>query len=164
MLAKAGIDASRVTFVPADFEQEDWLEKLTAAGFDLEKPSIFTWESVTMYLDPEAVKSTLRKIVGMAPGTALAFDYFSAELLESRSLFMRYARVVIKLTGEPWKFGIDNTPPARDRVAEFLAPFGLSLEEQRNFGPETAQHGPPAGFAIAVVPPTSQRADLLFRN
>ena len=151
MLAKAGIDARRVTFVPADFEQEDWLEKLTAAGFDPDKPSIFIWESVTMYLEPSAVESTLRKIAGLAPGTALAFDYFSAELLESRSLFMRYARAVIKLTGEPWKFGIDNTPPARERVAEFLASCGLTLEEQRNFGPETARKGPPAGFAIASV-------------
>src|SRR5262249_53553753 len=91
MLKKAGVDTTRVTYVPAAFEQEDWFEKLVAAGFDPGKPSIFTWESVTMYLEREAVESTLRKIAGMAPGTVLAFDYFSSELLESRSLFMRYA-------------------------------------------------------------------------
>src|SRR5262245_13462629 len=33
MLAKAGIDASGVTFVSADFESEDWLAKLVGAGF-----------------------------------------------------------------------------------------------------------------------------------
>ena len=157
MLKKAGVDTTRVTYVPADFEKEDWFEKLVAAGFDPGKPSIFTWESVTMYLDRKAVESTLRKIAGMAPGTVLAFDYFSAELLESRSLFMRYARAVINATGEPWKFGIDNTPPAKDRVAEFLESCGLSLEEQRNFGPETDRKRPPAGFATAIVPSAANR-------
>lgn len=153
MLEQAGVDTTGVAFVAADFELADWLEKLVAAGFDPDKPSMFTWESVTMYLERQAVESTLRKIAGMAPGTAIAFDYFSAELLESQTLFMRYSRAMIKLTGEPWKFGIDNTPPARDRVAEFLEQCGLVMEEQRNFGPETAGQRPPAGFAIAVVPP-----------
>ena len=47
-----------------------------------------------------------------------------------------YARAVINATGEPWRFGIDNTPPVRERVVTFLESCGLSLEEQRNFGPE----------------------------
>ena len=152
VLRDAGIDASRVTFVPADFEQDDWMEKLVDAGFDPARRSLFTWESVSMYLDRAAVESTLRKIAGTAPGTAVAFDYVSTELIHSKSLFWRYARVIIKATGEPWKFGIDNTPPVRERVAEFLASCGLVLEEQRDFGPETERKRAPAGFAVAVVP------------
>ncbi|HEX6291186.1 MAG TPA: SAM-dependent methyltransferase [Herpetosiphonaceae bacterium] len=151
MLKHASVDTSRVTYVPADFETEDWRAKLVAAGFDPGKPSIFTWEFVTMYLDRTSVERTLRTVAGMAPGTVLAFDYFSAELLASRSLFMRYARAVINATGEPWKFGIDTTPPTKERVAEFLASCGLSLEEQRTFGAETARKRPPAGFATAMV-------------
>lgn len=138
--------------MPADFLEEDWLEKLMDAGFEPEKPSFFLWESVTMYLDRESVESTLRKIAGTAAGTVVAFDYFSTKIIESRSIFFRYAKAVIKATGEPWRFGIDNTPPIRERVAEFLESCGLSLEEQRNFGPETDRQRALAGFATAVVP------------
>ncbi len=152
MLRKAGVDTTRVTYAPADFLKDDWLAKLVDAGFDPDNPSFFLWESVTMYLDREAVESTLRKIAGTAAGGVVAFDYFSDELIEARSLFMRYARAVIQVTGEPWRFGIDNTPPARERVAAFLASCGLVLEEQRNFGRETGRKRAPAGFATAIVP------------
>ncbi|HZE68376.1 MAG TPA: SAM-dependent methyltransferase [Pyrinomonadaceae bacterium] len=151
MLSKAGVETTRVTYVPANFLEEDWLDNLVAAGFDPDKPSFFLWESVTMYLDQQAVESTLRKIAGTATGSVVAFDYFSAEIIESRSLFMRYARAVINATGEPWRFGIDNTPPVRERVAEFLESCGLALEEQRNFGPEKDGKRPMAGFATAMV-------------
>ena len=157
MLKKAGVDTTRVTFVPADFEEEDWFEKLVDAGFEPDKPSLFTWESVTMYLDRETVESTLRKIARTAAGSVVAFDYFSAELIDSRTLFMRYARAVINATGEPWHFGIDNTPLARERVAAFLESCGLKLEEKRNFGPETDGKGAMAGFATAIVPTAVNR-------
>ena len=157
MLQQAGIDTSRVTFVPADFAQEDWFEKLVAAGFAPDKPSFFTWESVTIYLEREAVEGTLRKIARTAPGTVVAFDYFSTELIESKSLFMRYAKAVLSATGEPWRFGIDNTPPVRERVAEFLASCSLVLEEQRTFGEETDRKRAPAGFATAIVPSAASR-------
>src|SRR5262249_32635123 len=157
MLEKAGVDTTRTTYAPADFPKEDWFEKLVDAGFEPAKASFFLWESVTMYLDREAVEATLRKIAGTAAGSLVAFDYFSAEIIESRSLFMRYARAVVRLTGEPFKFGIDNTPPARERVAEFLEPCGLTLEEQRNFGPETDRKRAMAGVATAVVSAAGER-------
>jgi methyltransferase (TIGR00027 family) len=157
MLDKTGVDTTRVTYVPADFETEDWFQNLVDAGFEPGKRSFFVWESVTMYLDRKAVESTLRKIAGTAPGSAVGFDYFSAELLESRSLFMTYARAVINATGEPWRFGIDSTPPVRRRVATFLESCGLSLEEQRNFGRETASKHALAGFATAIVRSAANR-------
>jgi hypothetical protein len=66
---------------------------------------------------------------------------------------MRYIRAVIDVTGEPWRFGIDNTPPVRERVAEFLEFCGLSLEEQRNLGPETARKRAMAGRHCAALHP-----------
>ena len=151
MLKRAGVDTTRVTYVPADLENADWFEQLVDAGFAPDKPSFFLWEAVTMYLDREAVESTLRKIAATATGSVVAFDYFSAELIAGRSLYMRYARAVISATGEPWKFGIDNTPPVRQRVAAFLESCGLSLEEQRNFGQETGRKHAMAGFVTAIV-------------
>ena len=157
MLKKAGVDTTRVTYVPADFLKDDWLEKLADAGFEPDKQSFFLWESVTMYLDREAVVGTLRKIAGTAAGSVVAFDYLSAEIIDSRSLFMRYARAVLKATGELLRFGIDNTPPARERVAACLASCGLKMEKQRNFGPETDGKRAMAGFAIAIVPAAVNR-------
>jgi O-methyltransferase involved in polyketide biosynthesis len=105
-----------------------------------------------MYLDREAVESTLRKIAGTASGSVVAFDYFSAELLENRLLFMRYARAVLNAVGEPFgTFSINTIPPVRERVATFLASCGLSLDEQRNFGEETDRKHAMAGFATAIV-------------
>ena len=115
MLDRAGVDASRVTFVPADFEEEDWFEKLVAAGFDPSKRTFFLWESVTMYLDPEAVESTLRRIAGTASGSVVAFDYFTNAPLGAWSIFLRTAEASAKLFGEPFgTFRIDSTPPGAD--------------------------------------------------
>jgi methyltransferase (TIGR00027 family) len=135
MLEKAGVDASRVTYVPADFLKDDWFEELVEAGFEPGRPSFFVWESVTMFLDRAAVESFLRKIA--ASGSVVAFDYLSVGLIESRSLLMRYARAMLGMLGEAYTFGIDNTPPVQKRLAEFPEPCGLVLEEQRSFGKET---------------------------
>ena len=143
ILHKAGVDAGGVTFVAADFEQEDWFDKLVEAGFDPSKPTFFLWEAVTMYLDREAVESTLRRIADAAPGSAVAFDYVTTDLLEDGSLFMRYAKTILNTIGEPWKFGLDRR---RESAADFVASCGLSLEEQRDFGQR-----PVAGFVTAIV-------------
>jgi methyltransferase (TIGR00027 family) len=155
ILRKAGVDASRVTFVPADFEQEDWFANLISAGYDPSRPSFFLWEGVTMYLDRAAVESTLKKIAASAPGNAVAFDYFSTEHRESQSLSMRYARSLLASIGEPLgPFSLDTSPPAREQAAVFVRSCGLALEEHRSFGRETSTHHPEAGFAVAVVPTT----------
>jgi methyltransferase (TIGR00027 family) len=152
MLTRAGVDASRVTFVSADFEREDWFEKLTDAGFDPSKPTFFLWEGVTPYLDREAVEDVLRRIANTARGSVVAFDYFTTGQLVSRSFYMRYARAALKLFGEPLgTFAIDSMPPVRERVAAFVGSCGLSLEEHRSFGQENEHRRPKAGFATAVV-------------
>ncbi|WP_426977531.1 class I SAM-dependent methyltransferase [Pseudarthrobacter sp. O4] len=157
MLRDAGLAAHLATYVAADFQAEDWFEKLVASGFDPARPAFFLWEAVTMYLDRDSVERTLRRIAGTAPGSVVAFDYFSAEIIASRSPYMRYARAATKFAGEPLTFGIDNTPPARARAAEFVGAFGLTLEEHRNFGQETRRRPAPAGFVTAVVGGPSQR-------
>jgi len=151
LLSRAGLTSTGVTFVPVDFRTEHWLERITEAGFDPARRSFFLWEAVTMYLDRDAVEDTLSAIAATAGGSVVAFDYFSAEVLASRSPWMRYARATTRFVGEPLTFGLDTTPPARDRVAEFLAPWGLVLEEHRVFGRETRRRHAPAGFATAVL-------------
>ncbi len=45
VLAKTGIDASRITFVAADFERDDWLARLVAAGFDPARLTSSCWKA-----------------------------------------------------------------------------------------------------------------------
>ena len=151
MLRKAGVEAARVTFVPADLMTDDWLATLVKAGFDPERPTFFLLEGVTMYLDREAVENVLRTIAGTASGSVVAFDYFTTDTIESQSLYLRSARAVLNAIGEPWTFGIESTPPARDQVAAFLKACGLSMDEQRNFGQETEHRHAVGGFVTAVV-------------
>jgi methyltransferase (TIGR00027 family) len=151
MLEQAGIDATGVAFVAADFEKEDWLARLIEAGFDPGQPALFLWEGVIMYLDRQAVESTLRKIASTAKGSAVAFDYFTTQIFDSQTLYMRYARAATSAGGEPLKFGVDSTPPSRERLAEFLRSCGLALVEQRTLGQEARGKRAWGGFAIAMV-------------
>ncbi|GAO08209.1 hypothetical protein TPA0598_03_06700 [Streptomyces lydicamycinicus] len=62
--------------VPVDFEaSEDWLEQLTAAGFDAGRPAVIVSTGVSMYLTKEATAATLRQIAGLAPGSTLAMSF-----------------------------------------------------------------------------------------
>jgi len=111
-----------------------------------------------MYLDRAAVENTLRTIAGTAFGSVVAFDYLTADFIKSRSLYLRFARAALKVTGEPWRFGIESTPPARDQVAAFLASCGLSMSEQRNVGQERDGKHAAGGLALATVNPDRARA------
>jgi methyltransferase (TIGR00027 family) len=151
MLRRAGVDASRVTFVPADFEKEDWLARLVESGFDRSQQALFLWEGVMMYLDRTAVEETFRKIASTAKGSVVAFDYFTTEPLVSSKLYWRYGRYGTKVAGEPLKFGMDSTPPSRQRLAEFLRSCGLSLDQHQTLGKDTETDRAWGGFATAVV-------------
>jgi hypothetical protein len=56
-----------------------------------------------------------------------------------------------RAAGEPLRFGIDSTPPSRDRLSELLQSCGLTLAEQRTLGQETDGKRAWGGFAVATV-------------
>jgi methyltransferase (TIGR00027 family) len=157
MSHRAGIEAPAVTYVSADFSKESWLDRLVAAGFDPKKATLFTWESVCMYLDGEAVERTLRTIASTAPGSIVAFDYLAKELVEDRSALGRYVQAILQALGEPWTFGIATSPPGESASADaplldFLAGCGLSLVEHRLVWKDPLKRQVAAGFVVAAVP------------
>ena len=151
LVKQTGLDLDQVTFVAADFEKEDWLDRLVVSGFDIDKPAFFLWEGVIIYLERSAVEDTLRKIASTAKGSVVAFDYFTTDPLTSRALYWRYARAATQASGEPLKFGIDSTPPSHERLTELLQSCGLSLGEHQTLGQETEGKRAWGGFATAVV-------------
>src|SRR5262249_2206310 len=49
MLRRALVDASRVTYVPANFQVKDWFDQLVEAGFKPDRPTFFLWEPPSRY-------------------------------------------------------------------------------------------------------------------
>jgi methyltransferase (TIGR00027 family) len=102
------------TFVSCNFEHQDFLERLTAAGFLPGEPSVFVWEGVTYYLSEEAVRSTMRRITGGChPGAVVIFDYVQKKLVggELKDEKDRATRELVSDFGEPLRWGIDDVLP-----------------------------------------------------
>src|SRR5690606_19094343 len=73
-----GYPVEAATYVSCDFEREDFLDRLVASGFDVDRPAFFVWEGVTYYLTEEAVRRTLERIAsGAHPRSVLIFDFMS---------------------------------------------------------------------------------------
>jgi len=89
-------------------------------------------------------------MVASLAGHAIAFDHFTSEVLRSPNLYMRYARAATRAAREPLTFGIDSTPPLRERVTELVERCGLALLEQHTLG-ERATVRARGGFVLAGV-------------
>ncbi|HEV7526876.1 MAG TPA: class I SAM-dependent methyltransferase [Acidimicrobiia bacterium] len=70
--------------VPVDFRaDESWLERLVAAGFDADRPTIVVSAGVSMYLTRDANVATLRQVAALAPGSTLVTTFLlPPELLD----------------------------------------------------------------------------------
>ena len=64
-----------LSFVPFDFENTTLDEALKAGGVSTDKPTMFSWLGVQMYLTDEAVKGTLEVMGGFASGSTLVMDF-----------------------------------------------------------------------------------------
>ncbi|TMR09861.1 class I SAM-dependent methyltransferase, partial [Nonomuraea zeae] len=75
LLAAAGIaPPAALAFAPVDFESDDLLDALLAAGFDPGRPALVSWLGVAMYLTPEAVAATLAVAGRLAAGSELIME------------------------------------------------------------------------------------------
>lgn len=113
----AGLDGYPIdaaTYVPCNFEEEDFLARLCASGFAPNEPALVVWEGVVYYLSEEAVRATLRRIAsGCAPETVLVLDYLGKKLVGGQVKDPRdlAASHVVTDLGEPLRFGFDDPVP-----------------------------------------------------
>jgi len=106
-----GYPVEAATYVSCDFEREDFLDRLVASGFDVDRPAFFVWEGVTYYLTEEAVRRTLERIAsGAHPRSVLIFDFMSKRFVEGRSKSPSddRTRKTLASVGEPLRTGIDE--------------------------------------------------------
>ena len=135
-LKNAGIRHDWITYVPVDYENESWAEKLVEAGFDKTKKTLFVWQSVSLYLEADIVKETLRKMTDLCvDGSTIAQDFYSKAFAEGEysKEAKRFIRIIERM-GEPAKFGIDMSDDPKVAVESFLKECGLKMTEYIQFG------------------------------
>ncbi len=134
-LKKAGIKHDWITYVPVDYSNESWVDKLLGAGFDKTKKTLFLWQSVSLFLEADIVKETLRKMADLCvDGSIIAQDFYSKAFIsgEASKSVKRASRMIEKR--EPWKFGIDMSSNPKAAVESFLKECGLKITEYIQFG------------------------------
>jgi len=110
----AGYPIEAATYVSCDFEREDFLERLRAAGFSPEASALFIWEGVTPYLTETAVRSTLHKLANEThPQSIVVFDHLRRKIVagQVRDPKDLESRAFVEDLGEPLRFGIDYPLP-----------------------------------------------------
>ena len=151
-MKRAGIEHDWVTYIPVDFKNESWVEKLIKNGFDRTnrtKRTFFLWESVSMYLEEDVAKDTLKKMADISgKGSIIALDFYSKVFVKGEaSRAMKKSADLMRKMGEPWIFGIDMSEDARGNVESLLKESGLALKDFVLFGEKNKTKKP--FYAIA---------------
>ncbi|MFC2093407.1 class I SAM-dependent methyltransferase [Bacteroidota bacterium] len=135
-LKKAGIKHDWITYIPVDYANESWVDKLLEAGFDKTKKTLFLWQSVSLYLETDIVKEALRKMADLCvDGSIIAQDFYSkAFALGEYSKTAKQFMSIIGRMGEPAKFGIDMSNDPKVAVESFLKECGLKMTKYIQFG------------------------------
>jgi methyltransferase (TIGR00027 family) len=66
-----------LVFAPCDFEQQNLLSALAAAGFKRQLPALVSLFGVIIYLTADATKATLTELATLAPGSEVTLTYES---------------------------------------------------------------------------------------
>jgi len=104
------------THVACDFEKDDFLDRLTAAGFAADAPAFIVWEGVTPYLHEPAIRATLRRIAhGCHPETTVIFDHLTRSFVEGTTKSKPDAdtksRELVAALGERFVWGTNDALP-----------------------------------------------------
>jgi methyltransferase (TIGR00027 family) len=111
---------AQVTFIPVNFEEENWLVKMMEVGGKeiLQRKTLFVWEGVTYYLTEVAIRQTLRAIATFPVRSKVVFDVCNPTALQ-----LRLTNAFLGLFGEPWLSPFDE-PKLRGLLKE----FGMRLQ------------------------------------
>jgi O-methyltransferase involved in polyketide biosynthesis len=99
---------------------------MSAAGYVIDKRTLFIWEGVTNYLNEAAIDATLRWCAAAAVCSKVIFTYIHKRMLTDPQAFFGGAKMIatVQAVGEPWIFGLE---PAE--LMGFLKQRGLVLRQ-----------------------------------
>ena len=135
-LRDADIEHDWITYVPVDYARESWVDRLLDAGFDRTRRTLFVWQSVSLYLEEDAVRRTLRDMADLCDAECVvAQDFYSRAFVSGEtSRVVRRTRRLFERMGESWRFGIDMSPDPHAAVESFLNECGWKMTEFVQFG------------------------------
>ncbi len=135
-LDKARIEHDWIKYIPVDYEKESWAEKLVEAGFDKTKKTLFLWQSVSLYLEEDQVRESLKQMSELSSeGSIVAQDFYSLAFMEGRiSKIAKTQMDMIGKLGEPWKFALEMSDNPEEVVGNFLDECGLTKTDFYLFG------------------------------
>ena len=91
-------------FVAMDFASDSLAERLAAAGFRIDRPSVFIWLGVVPYLTRDEIAAILHFAGGLEGNSEIVFDYGTP--LQTLAPAQRKAREIrermVAELGEPW--------------------------------------------------------------
>jgi methyltransferase (TIGR00027 family) len=128
-----------LTYVAIDFQHDDLSDLLARHGHDRRQRTFFIMEGVTMYVEEEGIRRTLRFVGDHPGGSGIVFDFVPRAMIEmlarididnvpatARPYLQRFLDLI---KDEPWVFGI----PLGGEAA-FLGEFGLDVREVLSIG------------------------------
>jgi len=128
-----------LTYVAIDFQHDDLADVLARHGHDRTQRTFFIMEGVTMYVEEEGIRRTLRFVGAHPGGSGIVFDFVPRAMVEmlakidmnnipaaARPYLQRFLDLI---KDEPWVFGI----PLGSEAA-FLGEFGLDVREVLTIG------------------------------
>ena len=114
-----------LVFARIDFNQESLSDVLMSAGYQKGEQSLFLWEGVCMYLNSDAVDSTLSFVrESSQKGSRIAFDYIYGSVLRQENKYYGEKEIfeTVSRAGEDWTFGIEE-----GEIEKFLTERGFSM-------------------------------------
>jgi len=142
-----GYPVDAATYAPCDFEREDPVERLVAAGLSAREPTLVIWEGVVPYLTEDAVRATATSLVrGLDPRSLVAFDTLGKNMAAptaagaTRGRLSPHDQGVRDFTderAEPIRYGTDHVTP-------LLAGCGFAWVRTINFDQLALEYG--AGY------------------
>ncbi len=134
-LCKFHLHITQSQYVVNKWANSKWVDKLLEAGFDKTKKTLFLWQSVSLFLEADIVKETLRNMADLCVlGSVIVQDFYSKAFIsgEASKTVKRASRMIEKR--EPWKFGIDMSNDPKAAVESFLKECGLKMTNYIQFG------------------------------
>jgi methyltransferase (TIGR00027 family) len=147
--------AKQVVYASIDFEHEAVAARLADSGHDADAPTMWIWEGVTPYLEPDAIDVTLADVAARsAPGSTIAMTYAVDQLPGPRALHAPI-RSAFAVLGEPLR-GLMSTA----RAAARLRDTGFALDDDTGSADWATRFG---GHARLARPFSAERLAVATR-
>lgn len=156
-LAKNLPNTENVAYVGVDFNHQSIKSQLLEAGFDKNKPTIFTLEGVSQYITKDAIRSTLKEIAELTQNTSATFfiSYVDKLLNENPEACFgkgypnpaKKAETIKKLSakvGEPW-----ISFYSAEEIESMLSKYGFSVTENKTLDDLNSLYFSPIGRTLA---------------